>query len=194
MNLATARALNFQSNAAVALAVSRDPVTGSTPNWKQKTANPRPAFGFINQRPDPAVLGCNGRFRDDSIVEPTAAVAAKTSEKIAQHYNMFMRKRRIAQIVVLLLLTIFLVAPVYEHFDHWDGFPRSGDDTVLSLVAVVTFCGVILVAAHSLFRVFLERKWVKLERWKPLSITYVFLSYREADESPPVSPRLSLRV
>jgi len=114
--------------------------------------------------------------------------------EIDQHYNLFMGKRRIAQIVVLLLLTIFLFAPVYEHFDHWDGFPRSGDDTVLSLIAVVTFCGIVLVAARSLLQVSLERRWVKLERWKPLSLAFVFLACHEADESPPISPRLSLRV
>ena len=115
------------------------------------------------------------------------------SERSAR-YTLRMGKRRIAQIVVLLLLTIFLLAPIYEHFDHWDGFPRSGDDTVLTLIAVVTFCGVVLVAARSLFRVFLQRRWVKLERWKPLSMPFVFFASRAADESPPTSPRLSLRV
>lgn len=96
--------------------------------------------------------------------------------------------------MVLLLLTIFLFAPVYEHFDHWDSFPQGGDDSVLSLIAVVTFCGIVLVASRSLFRVYLQRHWVKLERWKTPSVLFVFLACRAANESPPASPRLSLRV
>jgi protein-S-isoprenylcysteine O-methyltransferase Ste14 len=123
-----------------------------------------------------------------------AALGSLTRKVRANSYNPPMRKRRIAQIVVLLLLTIFLLAPVYEHFDHWDGFPQGGDDTVLSLIAVVTISGVVLVATRSLFRVFLQRCWVKPERWKSPSVIFVFLACRAADESPPSSLRLSLLV
>ncbi len=106
-----------------------------------------------------------------------------------------MGKRRISQIVVLLLLTIFLLAPVYECFDYWDGFPRSGNDTALSLIAAVTFCGVVLVAGRALFHVFTRTRFVKSEPWKPpCALAFALLARKAADESPPLSPRLSLRV
>jgi hypothetical protein len=105
-----------------------------------------------------------------------------------------MGKRRSGELVVLVLLTIFLLAPVYEHFDHWDGFPRSGDDTVLSLVAIVTLCGIVLVATRSLFRLFLLRRWVKLERWILPPVLFALQICSVADESPPSSFRISLRL
>jgi hypothetical protein len=105
-----------------------------------------------------------------------------------------MGKRRISQIVVLLLLTIFLLAPVYETFDHWDGFPRSGNDTVLNLIAAVTFCGVVLVAGRSLFRALTEKLLVKRERWNPPPAPFAFVARPIADESPPLSFALSLRI
>ena len=54
------------------------------------------------------------------------------------------------QIVLGCFLVLLLLSPLYESFDRWDGFPRSGDDTVLNLIAAVTFGGLILVAAKSL--------------------------------------------
>ncbi len=109
-------------------------------------------------------------------------------------YNLRMGKRRISQIAVLLLLAIFLLAPVYECFDHWDKFPRSGNDTVLNLIAAVTFCGVVLVAGRSLFRALTEKRLVKRERWNPPPVPFSFVACKTADESPPLSFRLSLRV
>ncbi len=45
-------------------------------------------------------------------------------------------------------LLLLLLAPLYESFDRWDGFPRSGNDTVLNLISAVAFCGLVLVAAE----------------------------------------------
>ncbi len=61
-----------------------------------------------------------------------------------------MNRRRVTQIVVLCFCLLLLLAPVYESFDRWDGFPRSENDTVLNLIGVVAFCGLVLVAAKSL--------------------------------------------
>jgi hypothetical protein len=105
-----------------------------------------------------------------------------------------MGKRRIGQIVVLLLLTMLLLAPVYECFDHWDGFPKSGNDTALNLIAAVTFCGVVLVAGRSLFRALTEKRLVKREQWNPPPAPFAFVALPIADESPPLSVTLSLRV
>ncbi len=96
-----------------------------------------------------------------------------------------MGKLRIGQVVVLLLLLIFLLAPVCECFDHWDGFPRSGDDTALSLVTIVTFCGVVWVTGRSFFVAFAQKRMVKIERWNAPPVLFAFLPCRTADESPP---------
>lgn len=112
----------------------------------------------------------------------------------ARQLQSVMDKRRTGQIVVLVLLALFLLAPVYECFDHWDGFPRSGDDTALSLIATVTFCGVVLLAARSLLRVFTQKRFVKLELWEPPCARFALLGRKAADESPPLSFPLSLRV
>lgn len=93
-----------------------------------------------------------------------------------------------------MLLALLLLAPVYECFDHWDGFPRSGDDTALSLIAAVTLCGVILVAAPSLFHIFARTRFVKMELWKSPCARFALLTRKEANESPPLSLYLSLRV
>ncbi|MBA3915238.1 MAG: hypothetical protein H0X25_15590 [Acidobacteriales bacterium] len=93
-----------------------------------------------------------------------------------------------------MLLAIFLLAPVYETFDHWDGFPQSGNDTVLNLIAAVTFCGVVLVAARSLLCALTEKRLVKRDQWNPLPAPFVVVALPMADESPPTSFTFSLRV
>lgn len=47
-------------------------------------------------------------------------------------------------------LVLLLLAPLYESFDRWDGFPKSGNDTVLNLIGTVAFCGLVLVAVKPL--------------------------------------------
>ena len=54
------------------------------------------------------------------------------------------------QIVLGCFLILLLLAPLYESFDRWDGFPRSGNDTVLNLIAAVTLAGLALITAKSL--------------------------------------------
>jgi hypothetical protein len=105
-----------------------------------------------------------------------------------------MVKQRVSQIVVLLLLAILLFAPIYESFDHWDGFPKSGNDTVESLIAAATFCGLVLVAHRFLVQVFLHKRPLKFERWNPPAILFACVPCKRADESPPGSSSLSLRV
>ena len=61
-----------------------------------------------------------------------------------------MKRRGVTQIVLGCSLALLLLAPVYETFDRWDGFPRSGNDTVLNLIGAVAFCGLVLVAAKKL--------------------------------------------
>jgi drug/metabolite transporter (DMT)-like permease len=56
--------------------------------------------------------------------------------------------RWLAWILLFLVLAIFLAGPVFEHFDHWDNFPQSGNDILLTVIAVL----VCLAAAVSLIR------------------------------------------
>ena len=46
-------------------------------------------------------------------------------------------RRRIALILMFLAVVLLLGGPVFEHFDHWDGFPQSGQDFLLSVIAVL---------------------------------------------------------
>jgi hypothetical protein len=57
-------------------------------------------------------------------------------------------RRRFAWIALLLVFAMFLGGPVFEHFDHWDHFPQSGNDILLTLLAVV----ICFAAAVSLLR------------------------------------------
>lgn len=61
-----------------------------------------------------------------------------------------MSRRQVTQVVLGCFLVLLLLAPVYESFDRWDGFPKSGNDTVLNLIAASTFAGLVLVARKSL--------------------------------------------
>ena len=39
------------------------------------------------------------------------------------------------------LVAVLLAGPVYELFDHWDNISETGNDTVLSVVTLLTFAG-----------------------------------------------------
>jgi hypothetical protein len=57
-------------------------------------------------------------------------------------------RRRLAWILLFSMLAIFIAGPLFEHFDHWDNFPQSGNDILLTVIAVL----VCLAAAVSLIR------------------------------------------
>ena len=50
------------------------------------------------------------------------------------------------QVVITLIVAICLLAPIFEHFDHWDNFPRSETDIVLTLTAALLAAGLALAA------------------------------------------------
>ena len=43
--------------------------------------------------------------------------------------------------IVFALLAVLLSGPVFELFDHWDNIPETGNDTVLSVVLLLTCAG-----------------------------------------------------
>lgn len=99
-----------------------------------------------------------------------------------------MTRRRVSQIVLGCFLILLLLAPLYETFDRWDGFPRSGNDTVLNLVGAVAFCGLVLVAVKrlpsllfTLVSAFSLDAWLFQIRSSPLSL----LPPTSIGESPP---------
>lgn len=57
-------------------------------------------------------------------------------------------RRRYALVLLLLTCAVFLGAPAFEHFDHWDHFPESGQDILLTVIGVL----VCLAAVVSLVR------------------------------------------
>lgn len=45
--------------------------------------------------------------------------------------------------MLAILLLFILAGPLFETVDHWDNFPQTGNDTVLSLVMLVTCVGAV---------------------------------------------------
>ena len=51
-------------------------------------------------------------------------------------------------VAILLVLGVYLCAPVFESVDHWDQGPLNGNDIVLNLTAVAFCLGAALAVAH----------------------------------------------
>ena len=52
-------------------------------------------------------------------------------------------RRLLATVVLILLLAVCVFGPLFETVDHWDQFPQTGNDIVLSIVlavALFAFC------------------------------------------------------
>ena len=59
--------------------------------------------------------------------------------------------RRFSVIVVLVLLVaVYISGPLFETVDHWDQFPQSGNDIVLSIVLALTLFALCLCATLKL--------------------------------------------
>ena len=56
------------------------------------------------------------------------------------------------QLALLLLVLVHVGGPMFEAVDEWDNFPQSGNDFVLSFLAVIVCLGLML----------LPRFWPKL--------------------------------
>lgn len=53
--------------------------------------------------------------------------------------------RRLIQVAVLLLVLVHVGGPLFETVDQWDNFPATGNDFVLSFLAVVVCLGFMLL-------------------------------------------------
>lgn len=61
-------------------------------------------------------------------------------------------RERFAQLAVALLVIVLLLAPLFETIDRWDGFPQSGNDIVLTVLAALAVFGfVVLLRAVVVF-------------------------------------------
>ena len=58
----------------------------------------------------------------------------------ARCYTVAVRRKPIIWIVFA-LLAVLLAGPVFEFVDHWDNIPETGNDTVLSVVLLLTCAG-----------------------------------------------------
>lgn len=97
--------------------------------------------------------------------------------------------------IVFVLLAVLFAGPVFEFFDHWDNIPETGNDTVLSVVLLLTCAGAIfairrvdVLARKLLYR--LKRRTTAT--WKVNSSSCHEVSF-EAD-SGPVPSLTSLRI
>lgn len=50
-------------------------------------------------------------------------------------------RERFAQLALVLLVIVLLLAPLFETIDWWDGFPQSGNDIVLTVLAALAVFG-----------------------------------------------------
>ena len=101
-------------------------------------------------------------------------------------------RRLVAQLTVVLLLALLVCAPIFEHFDRWDGFPRSGHDIVLTLVGVV----VCFAAGISLVRTVVQAlpgmtSWLDVA---PAQLAHCSPGLGRSDTELLISPHLSLRI
>ena len=62
-------------------------------------------------------------------------------------------RTRLVQLAVVLLLVVYLCAPLFELVDHWDHFPQSGHDIVLTILGVALCLGIALTLMRTGFRV-----------------------------------------
>jgi formate hydrogenlyase subunit 4 len=61
-------------------------------------------------------------------------------------------RERFAQLALVLLVIVLLLAPLFETIDRWDGFPQSGNDIVLTVLAALAVFGfVVLLRAVVVF-------------------------------------------
>lgn len=108
-----------------------------------------------------------------------------------------MTRRRVTQSVLGCFVILLLLAPVYESFDRLDGFPKSGDDTVLNLIGAVAFCGLVLVAAKklpSLLLKLLSVPWAMSVLFWDRSSLLSPAFHSSIGESPPLLLLLPLRL
>jgi hypothetical protein len=55
-------------------------------------------------------------------------------------------RRVLFLIALVLLIGIYISGPFFEAVDHWDNFPQSGNDIILTLVMAATFFALLLCA------------------------------------------------
>lgn len=61
-------------------------------------------------------------------------------------------RTRLVQFAVILLLLVYLCAPLFESVDHWDHFPRSGHDIVLTVLGAALCLGITLALMGMVLR------------------------------------------
>ena len=59
-------------------------------------------------------------------------------------------RRLLATVVLILLLAVCMFGPLFETVDHWDQFPQSGNDIVLTIVFVLVLLALCLCATLQL--------------------------------------------
>lgn len=62
-------------------------------------------------------------------------------------------RTRLVQLAVVLLVVVYLYAPLFESVDHWDHFPQSGHDIVLTVLGIALCLGIALTLMRTVFQV-----------------------------------------
>ena len=107
---------------------------------------------------------------------------------------MAVRRKPIVWIVVA-LLAVLLAGPVFEFVDQWDNIPETGNDTVLSVVLLLTCAGAMFAALR--FTVMAIKLLYRLKHRSAAprtSISPVPLEVRFELDSGPLPSLSSLRI
>ena len=110
--------------------------------------------------------------------------------------NAFASSRRKTIIwIVFAFLAALLAGPVFELFDHWDNIPATGNDTVLSVVLLLTCAGAMFAVRR--FSVMARKLLYRLKHQSPARQTGIFQTRRERRfelDTGPLSSLSSLRI
>ena len=97
--------------------------------------------------------------------------------------------------IVFALLAVLLAGPVFEVFDHWDNIPETGNDTVLSVVLLLTCAGAMFAVRR--FTVMARKLLYRLKHQSPARQTSISPTRREGRfelDTGPFSSLSSLRI
>lgn len=156
---------------------------------KQVEQDRTPLFSFIsgNWRGQP--------LKGGPCVHNVREMSRRVSEGSASCYTALVR-RTLIKCIVFALLALLLTGPAFELVDHWDNIPETGNDTVLSVVQLLTCAGAVFAVRRYTVMAIKLLYLFKYQSTPPLPA--IFLTRREVAlfelDSGPLPSLSSLRI
>ena len=105
-------------------------------------------------------------------------------------------RRTLIKCIVFALLAVLLTGPAFELVDHWDNIPETGNDTVVSVVLLLTCAGAVFAVRR--YAVTAMRLLYRLKYRSTTPLRSIFSTCREAArfelDSGPFPSLSSLRI